>query len=155
LIREAETEDLFSIVDMIRAGSDEGIFHSRCDSLEEQREAFRKYAFERRPEGYGLLVYQAENRIEGYVDYQVKRGVGHILGIYVKQSCRRKGVGKRLMEKALERFNKTGCHKTRLEVFAHNPKAVDFYRQLGFIQKGFLRRDEGNKDVIIMSMFLP
>jgi ribosomal protein S18 acetylase RimI-like enzyme len=121
--------------------------------LEEQVEGFRRYAFESRPEGYEILVFHTENRIEGYVDYQVKRGVGHILGIYVKRSYRRRGVGKRLMDRALEDFNKIGCHKTRLEVFAHNLGAINFYKQLGFNQEGYLHKDEEKIDIIIMSRF--
>lgn len=35
LIRGARIEDASTIVEMIRVGSDEGVFHSRCDSLEE------------------------------------------------------------------------------------------------------------------------
>ena len=90
----------------------------------------------------------------GYIDSQVKRGVGHILGIYVKQNYRAKGIGKRLMERALGNFRKEGCHKARLEVFAHNHRAIKFYKHLDFVQEGFLREDEEKKDTIIMSKFL-
>jgi len=109
LIRNARIEDVLAIVGMIRSGCDEGVFYSRSDSLEEQEEAFRKYAFENRTKGYEILIHQTGNRIQGYVDYQVKRGVGHFLGIYVKADYQRKGIGKRLMKKALEDFKRLGC----------------------------------------------
>lgn len=155
MIREARTEDALTIVGMIKTGSDEGVFHSRCDSLEEQVEGFRRYAFESRPKGYNVLVHQTENRIEGYLDYRVNRGVGCIWGIYVKPNCRRKGVGRNLMKKAFEDFNRIGCHKARLEVFARNVGAISFHEHLGFKQEGFLHRDEDQKDIIIMSRFFP
>ena len=155
LIRKAGIEDIPVIVGMIRNGSDEDVFYSRPDSLEEQLERFKRFAFDSRSDGYEVLVHQTENTIEGYVDYQVKRGVGHILGIYVKRDYRRKGVGKRLVKKALEDFKRLGCHKARLEVFAHNTGAVSLYEHLGFNQEGFLHKDEEKKDVIIMSKFLP
>jgi len=152
-IREARVEDAPDIVDMIRAGSDEGVFHSQDFSLEEQRKSFRKYAFEERSEGYQVLVCQVGSTIVGYIDYRVRRGVGHILGIYVKQGYRRKGFGKQLMEKTFFEFRKKGCHKTRLEVFAHNKVATKFYRHLGFDQEGFLHNDEEKKDMMILSKF--
>ena len=128
----------------------EGVFHSCNLSLEEQRKEFRKYAFENRPVGYQILVYQIGSTAVGYVDYQVKRGVGHILGIYVKQSYRRTGMGK-----ALDDFKKRGCHKTRLQVLAHNHGAINCYKHLNFVQEGFLRKDEEKKDTVITSKFLP
>lgn len=155
MIREARIEDAFTIVGMIKTGSDEGVFHLRCDSLEEQVEGFRRYAFESRPKGYNILVHQIENRIEGYLDYRVNRGVGHILGLYVKPNYRRKGVGKSLMKKAFEDFKRIGCHKARLEVFAHNLGAINFHEHIGFKQEGFLHKDEGKKDIIIMGRFIP
>ena len=152
-IREARVDDVPDVVDMIRAGSEEGMFHSQDLSLEEQRKSFRKYAFEERSTGYQFLVCQVGGIIVGYIDYRVRRGVGHILGIYVKQSYRRKGFGKQLMEKALVEFRKKGCHKTRLEVFAHNEPAIEFYRHLGFDQEAFLPKDEEKKDTMILSKF--
>jgi len=154
-IREARIEDIPMIVEMIRAGSSEGVFHSRNLSLEEQREGFRKYVFENRPVGYQILVYQIGSTTVGYVDYRVRRGVGHILGIYVKRSYRRRGIGKRLIGRALDDFKKGGCHKTRLEVFAYNHGAMNFYKHFNFVQEGFLHEDEEKKDTVIMSKFLP
>ncbi len=152
-IREARIDDVPDIVEMIRAGSEEGMFHSQDYSLEEQRRLFRKYAFEERSEGYEVLVCQVGGIIVGYIDYRVRREVGHILGIYVKQGYRRKGFGKQLMEKTLLEFRNKGCHKTRLEVFAHNETATEFYRHLGFNQEAFLHKDEEKKDTMILSKF--
>lgn len=152
-IREAGVEDVPDIVDMIRAGSGEGMFHSQDSSLEEQRKSFRKYAFEERSEGYRVLVCQVGSTIVGYIDYRVRMGVGHILGIYVKQGYRRKGFGKQLMEKAFFEFREKGCHKTRIKVFANNKVATKFYRHLGFGQEGFLCKDEEKKDTMILSKF--
>lgn len=156
-VREGHIEDVPFIVDMVRAGSEEGVFHthpSRSLSIDEQREGFRKFAFKNRLEGYQLLIFEVDSAIVGYVDSQVRRGVGHILGIYVRQNYRAKGIGKRLMERVLNSFRKKGCHKARLEVFAHNHRAIKFYRRLDFVQEGFLREDEERKDTIIMSKFL-
>ncbi|MEM3616317.1 MAG: GNAT family N-acetyltransferase [Candidatus Bathyarchaeia archaeon] len=150
MIREARIEDVPFIVDMIRSAADEGVFHPIVLSVEE----FKNFAFENPPEGYLLLVYQIGDEIAGYADSRARRGVGHILGIYVKPRYRRKGVGKRLIGETLDSFRKRGCHKARLEVFADNHNAIEFYARLNFVQEGFLRQDEGKKDIIIMSKFL-
>jgi len=154
LIRIANIMDVPFIVEMIRAAAGEGVFHSIFLSVEEHRRKFREFAFKKPPEGYQLLVFQVGNKIVGYIDFHVKRGVGQILGIYVKPSHRKKGIGKKLVEKALDSFKKRKCHKARLEVFAKNDKAIRFYTNLNFIQEGFLRKDEDKKDIIIMSRFL-
>ncbi len=156
-VRVASIEDVPSIVTMVRAGSEEGIFHynpSHSFSVEEQRESFRNFAFEKRPKGYQVLVFETEDTVIGYVDSEVKRGVGHILGIYVDQKHRRKGIGKKLIEYMLQDCMRQGCHKARLEVFANSHKAIGFYKHLGFIQEGYLRNDQENKDTVIMSKFL-
>jgi ribosomal protein S18 acetylase RimI-like enzyme len=150
VIRVASSEDAPFIVDMIRAAADEGVFHSNGHSVEE----FRKYAFENPREGYSILVCEIRNNIVGYIDFRVRMEVGHILGLYVKPAHRKKGVGKDLMEKALNEFKKRGCHKARLEVFASNHEAIDFYNYLDFVQEGYLHEDEEKKDTIILSKFL-
>jgi len=48
----------------------------------------------------------------------------------------------------LNSFRKRGCHKARLEVFADNYGAIEFYARLNFVQEGFLREDEGKKDTV-------
>jgi ribosomal protein S18 acetylase RimI-like enzyme len=120
-------------------------------NTEESLEILR---FENPPEGYLLLICQIRDEIVGYIDSRVRRGVGHILGIYVKPCYRKRGIGKKLKDKTLYSFKKRGCHKARLEVFADNKEAIKFYAHLNFIQEGFLRKDEEKKDIVIMSKFL-
>ena len=156
-VRVASIEDVPSIVTMVRAGSKEGVFHhnpSHSFSVEEQRESLRNFAFENRLKGYQVLVFETKDTVVGYVDSEVRRGVGHILGIYVNQNHRRKGVGKKLIENMLKDCRRQGCHKARLEVFANNHKAIGFYKHLGVIQEGYLRKDQEKKDTVIMSKFL-
>ncbi len=152
VIREASPEDAPFIVDMIRAGANEGVYHTNGCSL--SVEEFQKYALESPAKGYLLMVCQLESGIVGYVDSRVRRGVGHILGLYVKPTHRKKGIGKKLMEKTLESFRKRKCHKARLEVFADNHEAIDFYTRFNFVREGLLHKDEEKRDVIIASRFL-
>jgi ribosomal protein S18 acetylase RimI-like enzyme len=152
-IRVAHIEDVPFVVDTIRSAADEGVFHSITLTVEEHIRQFRKFAFENSPEGYLLLICQIKDEIVGYIDSRVRRGVGYILGIYVKPCYRKKGIGKKLVDKTLHSFKKRGCHKARLEVFADNKEAIEFYTRLNFVKECFLRQDEGKKDIIIMSKF--
>jgi len=138
------------VVEMIEAAADEGKFHSDTPSTEE----FRRFAFENPPLDYLLLVADEKNEIVGYVDSRVRRSVGFILGLFVRPAFRNRGIGKALMERAIEHFARKACHKARLEVFQDNREAIDFYRRQGFEQEGFLRKDEEKKDTIILSKFL-
>jgi len=150
-IRVATSEDLPYIVDLIRMGVEERTFHNRVISVE----GFREHAFESRQKGYDIILYQIRNEIVGYMDFLVGNwGVGHILGIYVKIKHRRNGIGKKLMDKLLDEFMKSNCHKARVEVFANNQGAIRFYTNLNFVQEGYLQKDEDKRDVIIMSRFL-
>ena len=150
-IRAATTEDVPYIVDLIRMGVEDRSFHNRVISIK----GFREYAFKSRQKGFNIILYQIINEIVSYMDSIVGNwGVGHILGIYVKPEHRKKGIGKKLMNKTFDEFMKRNCHKARVEVFANNQGAIRFYTSLNFVQEGYLRNDEDKRDVIIMSKFL-
>lgn len=150
IIRRAFVKDAPAIVNMIRKGSEEGVFHSRKISVE----GLCRYAFENPHEGYSILLYQIGSKITGYVDSRMNMGVVHILGIFVKPDHRKKGIGTALMERTLNESRAKRCHKARLEVFAKNQTAKKFYTRLGFVKEGFLIQDEERKNTIIMSKFL-
>jgi ribosomal protein S18 acetylase RimI-like enzyme len=56
---------------------------------------------------------------------------GTILSLYVFPSYRKKGVGKQLMEHALEELKKQGFQKVQLNVYLGNP-AKNLYEKMGF-----------------------
>ena len=43
-----------------------------------------------------------------------------------------RGLGRRLMDPVMERFEAWGCHHVGLFTFAHSPKHVELYRRFGF-----------------------
>ncbi|MFX1369907.1 MAG: GNAT family N-acetyltransferase [Promethearchaeota archaeon] len=150
-IKVPTPEDAPDIVGLIRIGIEERAFHDRVISLEDALE----YAFSSPPKGYNLFICLIENEIAGYIDGLVgKRGVGIVTGICVRPEHRRKGVGEQLMGRILDQFRLGECHKARTEVFADNQGAIRFYLRCDFIQEGYLKKDEGKRDVIIMGRFL-
>ena len=57
---------------------------------------------------------------------------GRITELYVDTPYRRQGVGRLLMERAEASLKERGCRYIRLEVFAPNTNAHDFYKRLGY-----------------------
>ncbi|NHI90798.1 MAG: GNAT family N-acetyltransferase [Candidatus Thorarchaeota archaeon] len=150
-IRTAIPKDASTIIDMVRMGIEEKAFHNRVVSVE----GFLEYAFHNRGKGFNLFVCEIGDEIVGYMDSQMGRwGVGEISGVYVKPEHRKEGVGRALMKKTLDQFTLNNCHKARLEVFAENKGAVEYYNRLGFFQEGYFQNDEDRRDVIVVSKFL-
>ncbi len=81
----------------------------------------------------GFIVADAQWLEEG-------EPIGEIHEIVVAPGAREKGIGKALIEKALEHFRESRLTKAGLWVGEKNLKARDFYRHLGFVEKGKVGR---------------
>jgi len=76
------------------------------------------------------------------------------LGLMVAAGHRRRGIGRSLLEQAVEWARETGIEKLELHVFPHNEPAIKLYEQFGFEREG-LRRDHfrrGGRPVDAMLM---
>lgn len=63
------------------------------------------------------------------------------LGMAVRESARRQGVGSALMEAAIDLAEKwLAVQRIELEVFVDNEAAIGLYRKFGFVVEGTLRR---------------
>ena len=58
---------------------------------------------------------------------------GWLYAVAVANGQRRRGVGKRLIEKALESLREIGCIKANLQIRASNSEVRAFYESLGFV----------------------
>ena len=58
----------------------------------------------------------------------------------------RKGVGKQMMTFAENLAKENGCTSMRLDTYINNPKAIDFYKHIGYKQLGHIDL-KPNKDI--------
>jgi len=81
----------------------------------------------------GLFFVACENKkiigtiMAGYGGHR-----GWIYSLAVSQKYRRKGIGTKLVNKALNELINLGCIKVNLQIYGDNQFVVDFYKKVGF-----------------------
>ena len=66
-----------------------------------------------------------------YLDYKCPKR-GNITELIVTNKTRSKGIGQELMNKMEEYFKLMGCEYIKLEAFAYNENAINFYNKRGY-----------------------
>jgi ribosomal protein S18 acetylase RimI-like enzyme len=93
-----------------------------------------------------LLVAELDGTVVGTVDLLIAPNLTHraqpwalVENVVVAESARRLGVGRALMQHAMELAREAGCYKVNLISGNERTGAHDFYRSLGFeaIGQGF------------------
>jgi len=59
-------------------------------------------------------------------------GIAVVHNFFVRSECRKKGIGRRLMELAADLARREGCREMALGVNKSNDGAIEFYRSAGF-----------------------
>jgi ribosomal-protein-alanine N-acetyltransferase len=113
-------------------------------------------------ENPSAYLYVADVRVEpisvsgviGYVGFWFIVDEAHISTIAVHPNLRRQGIGRVLLEYALERARALGAELVTLEVRESNQAAIEMYQTFGFQIKGRRRgyyRDK-DEDALVMVM---
>jgi len=87
-------------------------------------------------EDEGKLVGFAQLRWTDTPACVVARAAGEIQRLYVASDWHGKGVAQQLMEACLHELRERGSDVAWLGVWERNPKAIAFYRKLGFVEVG-------------------
>lgn len=66
-----------------------------------------------------------------YLDYKCPK-CGDITELIVSKNARTSGVGSMLMKKIEEYFKSVGCEYVKVDVFAYNDLAINFYEKKGY-----------------------
>lgn len=117
------------------------------------KEAFLK-EFEKK-NGVFLVIEEA-SEILGYVCFWVIADEMHLANLAVRRDCRQKGLGKKLLEVALETAKRYGAKRALLEVREGNLAALRLYQSLGFKFEGRRPRyySDTGEDAILMGLSL-
>jgi len=89
--------------------------------------------------GYELMIAEEDGEILGTTALVILPGIAHGISpfavveyVVVDEKCRRRGIGKQLMEYCIDKAKKAGCYKIMLTSDKRRTEAHEFYRSLGF-----------------------
>jgi ribosomal protein S18 acetylase RimI-like enzyme len=84
----------------------------------------------------GVFVAEADGKILGYITTRIEReaGKGRIPNLAVIPEARGGGVGRRLIEHALEYFRREGMSFAMIETMAYNEIGNHLYPACGFVE---------------------
>ena len=103
--------------------------------------------------GYHCWVYERCGAVEAYAVMSINGRVAHILNICVRQSCRRQGLGRTLIEQLLL-IARPLARTAILEVRLSNQAAIRLYQSMGFeeygIRKNYYPSAEGRETALIL-----
>ncbi|MGN9790172.1 N-acetyltransferase family protein [Streptomyces sp. OZ13] len=135
VIRSAVADDIPAIVAML-ADDPLGATRESPDDMEPYRTAYERL---RNDPNQFLMVAERDGTVVGTVQLTVVPGLSRrgstrsiIEGVRVHGSERGQGLGRLLMEWAIEESRKQGCRLVQLTSDAARPDAHRFYEQLGF-----------------------
>lgn len=86
----------------------------------------------------GVFVAEENGRVLGYITTRVDRevGKGRIPNLAVDEAARGRGLGRRLVEHALEYFRREGMAYVMIETMANNAVGQHLYPSCGFVETG-------------------
>jgi RimJ/RimL family protein N-acetyltransferase len=106
------------------------------------------------------FVALRDNVVVGWCDISPREHEGFThcgrLGMGVRRGLRRRGIGRRLIERTIICARERGLERIELEVLASNTPAIRLYERVGFVQEGVKRRarkiDGAYDDLIVMAL---
>ena len=110
-----------------------------ADTTVEEIKKYLRWLYKRTPDSFFIAL--EDEKVWGFIvaDYRWKEKgepVGEVHELVVSPLAREKGLGKALMDKALDLFREKGLRKAGLWVGVKNHNAYRFYSNLGFQETG-------------------
>ena len=157
IIRDAVEADLPAIIEIYNAAIASRTATAQLEPV--TLEARRDWLKDHSPNEYPFWVLQMDGKIAGWLTFKsflprcAYRGTAE-LSVYVHEEFRRRGIARRLLEKAIERSPELEISALVGLIFAHNEASIRLFERLGFARWGFLprvaRMEEVERDLTIM-----
>jgi GNAT superfamily N-acetyltransferase len=140
VIRETKESDLPAIGKLLEELTD------AMDSTEgiDTKIALKNYERLLNDTGSHILVAAREKTPVGFINFTVRQTILHrspsalIDELVVAEGHRGKGVGRQLVQAAIEKCRQLGCCEVEVSTEKANLKAREFYKQCGFEERGML-----------------
>ncbi len=102
------------------------------------------------------MVAEHQERIVGFMIYELLKSQLHVLNFAVAPWARRQGVGSQMSEKLINKLAQQRRHEIRLEVREGNLSAQLFFRNQGFAATNVLRNyyEDTAEDAYVMRYLL-
>ncbi len=153
ILRNAEESDAEDLIQYLRVVSAETPFLVREPeeillTIEQEREFLR----EKKESAKELMLIAVANGKHigncSVMQLGTNRRYAHRcqIGIALYQEYCSRGIGRKMIEVALERAKEAGYEQAELEVIAGNEKAISLYKQLGFEKYGVFPDNVKYKD---------
>jgi len=139
--RDAASQDLRKIVEIYNSTIPSRMV--TADTEEVSVESRKQWFEEHNPETRPLWVIEDHNEIIGWVSFSSFYGRPAYNGtvemsIYLDESCRGKGVGKKVLQYCIDNAGKHGITTLLGFIFLHNEPSLKLFRHFGFEDWGTL-----------------
>jgi phosphinothricin acetyltransferase len=160
-IRDALESDLPAIIDIYNATVPTRMVTAELEptTVEARLPWFREHS----PDQHPFWVAESDGRVIAWLDFKkflprsAYSGTAEI-SVYVDENFRRRGVGRRLLEKAIADSASFGITAMLGLIFAHNEPSLRLFERLGFERWGLLPRiarlDGNERDLVLMGRHL-
>ncbi|UUU23225.1 GNAT family N-acetyltransferase [Streptomyces sp. DSM 40750] len=109
----------------------------------------QQFVAETRGDGWvgTVTVLVEEAGVRDFFGGIVERRQGHLVGVFLREGHRGKGVGETLFAVALEWARGVGVDRARLFVHEENGRAAAFYRRVGFAASGVTVEGDAGREL--------
>lgn len=97
-----------------------------------------------------IMVYEIENKIVGFINYNIIYNRAEIDYIYVDKDYRRKNIASELLQFCIDDVITSGCINISLEVNEHNAMGIGLYQKFGFDKVAKRARYYHGEDALLM-----
>lgn len=142
-IRKAVTSDRQAILQIAKAAYDGVSIDERIAKLGgEDGELWRErkaqdvaHTLESFPDG-ALVATTPDGQVVAFVTTEIVsyKELGHVVDLAVQAAHRGKGVGRRLLEQAIDYLRRQGVKYIKIETLTSNPAGMHLYPDCGFVE---------------------